>query len=161
MDNLPCEMIDEIIAENLKSTIIEIYTDGACKGNPGRGGWGAILKHKNNIKEIYGGERSTTNNQMELTAVIKGLEALKTECNVVVYSDSNYVVKGMNEWIHGWKKKNWISSQKTPVKNKELWQKLDELCSIHNVRFKWIKAHNGHPDNERADFLANLGIYEQ
>lgn len=141
--------------------IVEVYADGACKGNPGRGGWGVVIKYKDKIKEIYGGTASTTNNQMELTAVIRGLEALKTKCEVVVYSDSNYVVQGMNEWIHGWKDKNWISSQKKPVKNKELWQTLDQLCSNHNVIFKWIKAHNGHPDNERADFLANLGIYEK
>jgi len=133
-----------------------IYTDGACTGNPGPGGWGTVLHHvaSGKEKELSGGAPQTTNNQMELTAVIEGLKTLNRPCTVKVVSDSSYVVKGMNEWITGWIQKNWINSQRKPVKNKELWQELHHLAQIHQVTFEWIKGHAGHPQNERCDQLA-------
>ncbi len=134
---------------------IEIFTDGACLGNPGAGGWGVILRYKDTEKELSGGEENTTNNRMELTAVIKALEALKEKCNITLYTDSRYVMDGIEKWIFQWKKNGWkTSNKKTPVKNVELWQKLDELKSMHEIRFVWVKGHAGHKENERCDELA-------
>ena len=134
---------------------IEIFTDGACLGNPGAGGWGVILRYKDAEKELSGGEENTTNNRMELTAVIKALEALKEKCNITLYTDSRYVMDGIEKWIFQWKKNGWkTSNKKTPVKNVELWQKLDELKSMHEIRFVWVKGHTGHKENERCDELA-------
>ncbi|AJW97489.1 RNase H family protein [Burkholderia gladioli] len=137
---------------------IDIYTDGACKGNPGPGGWGALLRFGDQEKELFGGEPGTTNNRMELLAVIKALEALKRRCHVVVHTDSQYVQKGISEWIHGWKKKGWVTAAKTPVKNADLWKRLDELVVGHEIEWRWVKGHAGHAENERADALANRGV---
>ena len=137
---------------------IYIYTDGACRGNPGPGGWGALLKYENYIKEIKGGSLLTTNNIMELTAVIESLNLLKFKSKVVVTTDSTYVKNGITTWIHNWKLKGWKTASKKPVKNKELWMKLDALSSKHDILWKWVKGHSGNPDNDRADFLANQGI---
>ena len=137
---------------------INIYTDGACKGNPGVGGWGAILSYQDHTKEISGYSKNTTNNIMELTAVIKSLEALKTFCNIIITTDSKYVKNGITQWIHNWKKNGWKTANKKPVKNKELWILLDQLTSKHTMQWEWIKGHSGHPQNERADELANLVI---
>jgi ribonuclease HI len=141
-------------------TEVQIYTDGACKGNPGPGGWGAWLKSGSTEKELFGGELNTTNNRMELTAVIEGLAALKRPCNVTLYLDSQYVRQGITEWIRGWKAKGWITSTKQPVKNVELWKRLDELVekSGHRIDWRWVKGHSGDPGNERADMLANKGV---
>ena len=137
---------------------IYIYTDGACRGNPGPGGWGALLKYENHIKEIKGGSLLTTNNIMELTAVIESLNLLKFKSKVVVTTDSAYVKNGITTWIHNWKLRGWKTASKKPVKNKELWMKLDTLSSKHDILWKWVKGHSGNPDNDRADFLANQGI---
>lgn len=138
--------------------VIVIYTDGACKGNPGVGGWGAWLQHKSNEKSIFGGEMNTTNNRMELTAVIRALESLKRPSSVKLYTDSVYVQKGMTEWIIGWKAKNWRTSSKKPVKNDDLWKTLDVVASTHQVEWLWVKGHAGDEGNERADALANKGV---
>ncbi len=138
--------------------VVEIWTDGACKGNPGRGGWGALLRHGRHQKELYGGEAETTNNRMELRAVIEALSALKRPCQVVVHTDSQYVQKGMSEWMDGWKRRQWRTADKKPVKNADLWQQLDELVAQHEVRWQWVRGHAGDPGNERADQLANLGV---
>ena len=135
-----------------------IYTDGACRGNPGPGGWGALIKIDNAEKEIFGGQPNTTNNQMELTAAIEGLAALKETCNVELFTDSRYVMDGITQWIRNWKKNNWRTAAKKNVKNKELWQKLDNLISQHQVQWHWVKGHSGDAGNETADFLANKGI---
>ena len=139
---------------------VTIYTDGACKGNPGPGGWGVLLKSGATEKELYGGERSTTNNRMELMAVIQALTALKRPCDVTLYLDSLYVLKGITEWLPGWKAKGWRTAGKAPVKNAELWQALDALVqgSGHVIDWRWVRGHNGDPGNERADALANLGV---
>ena len=137
---------------------IEIYTDGACRGNPGMGGWGAIIQFQNNSKELFGGRAETTNNQMEMQAVIEGLKALKEPCKIILYTDSKYVMDGITFWIHGWKKNNWKTANKKPVKNMELWQELDQLVNQHEITWKWVKGHAGIPGNERADELANKGI---
>jgi len=137
---------------------VEIYSDGACKGNPGRGGWGALLVAGGKEKEIFGGEPNTTNNRMELMAVIQALNALKRPCEVVVHTDSQYVQKGISEWIHGWKARGWKTAAKEPVKNADLWQALDEAQSRHTVEWRWVRGHNGHVGNERADALANRGV---
>lgn len=137
---------------------VSIWTDGACKGNPGVGGWGALLRYGSHKKEIYGGELNTTNNRMELTAVIQALSLLKRPCVVHVYTDSVYVQKGMTEWIHGWKQRNWRNTAKKPVKNVELWQELDQLSQQHQLQWHWVKGHAGDAGNERADQLANLGV---
>ena len=139
---------------------VEIFTDGACRGNPGPGGWGAILRAGGKEKELWGGERETTNNRMEMTAVISALEALKRPVGAVVHTDSQYVLKGITEWIFGWKRNGWKTSDKKPVKNADLWQKLDALRAPHEIRWVWVKGHAGHPENERADALANRGIDE-
>ena len=139
---------------------VTIYTDGACKGNPGPGGWGVLMQAGPHTKELFGGERETTNNRMELTAVIEALRALKRPCDVTLFLDSEYVRKGITEWIHGWKAKGWKTSTKQPVKNVELWQALDALVSGagHRIEWRWVKGHAGDPGNERADALANLGV---
>ena len=140
---------------------VTIYTDGACKGNPGIGGWGALLMYNEHEKEIFGGEKSTTNNRMEMTSVIKALSALKSPCNVTVYLDSMYVKNGITEWINGWKKSNWKNSKGQPVKNMDLWIELDDIISKsgHVIKWQWVRGHTGNPGNERADALANKGIY--
>ncbi|MBK9575164.1 MAG: ribonuclease HI [Rhodoferax sp.] len=139
---------------------VQIYSDGACKGNPGPGGWGAWLKSADTHKELYGGELGTTNNRMELTAVIEGLSALKRPCKVTLYVDSQYVLKGMTEWIVGWKAKGWKTASKQPVKNVDLWQRLDALVTGagHEIEWVWVRGHNGDPGNEHADMLANRGV---
>ena len=137
---------------------VNIYTDGACRGNPGIGGWGVYIEYGKTTKELYGGDKLTTNNKMELTAAIKGLEALNTKCQVNLITDSKYVMDGINGWINGWKKNNWKSSQKKDVKNKDLWIQLDKLNSYHDVKWSWVKGHSGHFQNEKADQLANKGI---
>ena len=142
------------------NNIIYIYTDGACKGNPGPGGWGAILNYSKHTKEICGSSSDTTNNIMELTAVIKALKVLKEPCNIIITTDSNYVKDGITDWIHNWKKNGWKTANKKPVKNKKIWMELDDLSSIHNIEWKWVKGHSGHPENERADELANEAIIE-
>ncbi|KZE25357.1 RNase HI [Crenobacter luteus] len=142
----------------MSEEIVELFTDGACKGNPGPGGWGAILRYKGQEKEMSGGEDNTTNNRMEMTAVIEGLAVLKRPCRVVVYTDSQYVQKGISEWIHGWKKRGWKTAAKEPVKNADLWQKLDEIAARHQIDWRWVRGHAGHPENERADELANRGV---
>ena len=139
---------------------IEIYTDGACKGNPGPGGWGVLLRSAGHEKELFGGEPLTTNNRMELTAVIEALSALKRPCEVDLYLDSQYVRQGITEWIAGWKARGWRTSTKQAVKNVDLWQKLDALVSGggHRIHWHWVRGHAGHPENERADALANKGV---
>ena len=137
---------------------VEIYTDGACRGNPGPGGWGVILIAGPHRKEMYGREAETTNNRMELMAVIEALRALKRPCHVILHTDSQYVKKGITEWIHDWKRRDWKTAAKKPVKNVDLWQMLDTVQAPHKIDLRWIKGHAGHPENERADELANLGI---
>ena len=137
---------------------IEIFTDGACKGNPGPGGWGALLVAGEHRKELFGGELNTTNNRMELKAVIEALSALKRPSEVIVHTDSQYVQKGISEWIHGWKARGWKTAAKEPVKNVDLWQALDEAQARHTIEWRWVKGHAGHEGNERADQLANLGV---
>jgi ribonuclease HI len=138
-----------------------IYTDGACRGNPGPGGWGVVLRHGEHEHLLYGGENYTTNNRMELTAVIKALESLKFPCNIELFSDSKYVLQGINDWLPNWKKRNWLTASKKPVQNLELWQRLDELASQQKqINWRWVKGHSGDADNELADELANKGIDE-
>jgi ribonuclease HI len=139
---------------------IEIFTDGACRGNPGPGGWGALIRYKNIEKEFYGGEQQTTNNRMELTAAIEGLKAVKDRCEISLTTDSQYVRKGITEWLTNWKAKGWKTASKKPVKNVDLWQALDEQAARHNVQWHWVKGHSGHRENELADQLANRGIDE-
>ena len=139
---------------------VDIFTDGACRQNPGPGGWGAILKSKSATKELYGGELYTTNNQMELLAAIRALESLKRPCKVKLYTDSNYVKQGITEWIIKWKQNGFRNSKKKQVLNSDLWKQLDQLAAIHKVEWYWVKGHSGHPENERADGLANKGVDE-
>lgn len=139
---------------------VEIWTDGACKGNPGPGGWGALLKLGAIEKTLHGGEPLTTNNRMEMLAVIEALGALKRPCKVLLHVDSQYVMKGMTEWIHGWKQRGWRTADKKPVKNADLWQRMDEEVAKHSITWKWVKGHAGDPGNERADLLANRGVEE-
>ena len=138
--------------------MIEIYTDGACKGNPGRGGWGALLRSGPHEKELYGGEPETTNNRMELMAVIRALEALKRPSRVRITTDSQYVKRGVTEWMVRWKRNGWRTAAREPVKNRDLWERLDQALGRHQVEWQWVRGHAGHPDNERADRLANRGI---
>ena len=139
---------------------VDIYTDGACRGNPGPGGWGVILKTQSATKELYGGDLDTTNNKMELLAAIKGLQSLTQPCKVYLYTDSNYVKQGITEWIINWKRNGFKNAKKKPVLNADLWLELDQLTSIHDIEWFWIKGHSGHPENERADALANKGVDE-
>ena len=136
---------------------VEIFTDGACSGNPGPGGWGAILRWRGEEKEIYGGEPDTTNNRMEMMAAIQALEGLKRVTDVVLYTDSTYLRDGITKWIHGWKRNGWKTAAKKPVKNDDLWRRLDDALADHEIDFRWVKGHSGHPENERADELARLG----
>lgn len=142
----------------MSSKVVEIWTDGACKGNPGPGGWGALLRHGRHEKELCGGEAATTNNRMELTGVIEALKALKRPCNVIVHTDSQYVQKGMGEWLPNWKRRGWLTADKKPVRNADLWQELDSLVARHDVEWRWVRGHAGDPGNERADALANEGV---
>ena len=137
---------------------VEMYTDGACRGNPGPGGWGVLLRYGDRERELFGGEPATTNNRMELTAAIEGLKALTRRCEVVLTTDSEYVMKGITEWMAGWKKRQWKTAARKPVKNADLWQALDEQVARHQVQWRWVKGHSGHEGNERADQLANRGI---
>jgi ribonuclease HI len=137
-----------------------VYTDGACKGNPGPGGWGVWLRSGDHSKELWGGERHTTNNRMEMMAVIEALASLKRSCNVVLYTDSAYVQNGITSWIHGWKRKGWKTADGKPVKNVELWQRIDALSQLHTVDWRWVKGHAGDPGNEKADELASRGVAE-
>ncbi len=137
---------------------VYIYTDGACKGNPGPGGWGALMRYQDTEKEFFGGENETTNNRMEMTASIQALSQLKHSCDVVLTTDSQYLRKGITEWIVNWKKRGWKTASKKPVKNADLWKQLDKLVQKHQVTWHWVKGHSGHPENERADELANKGI---
>lgn len=138
--------------------MVIIYTDGACRGNPGPGGWGAVLRYKDNTKELYGGERETTNNRMELTAVINALETLTKPCQVQLHSDSKYVLQGITEWLENWKKRGWKTANKSAVKNEDLWRRLDAARLPHQIEWLWVKGHSGNNGNDRADQLANLGI---
>lgn len=139
---------------------VEMFTDGACRGNPGPGGWGVVLRYGRHEKELYGGEPDTTNNRMELMAAIKGLESLTRDCKVRVTTDSVYVRSGITEWLPNWKKRGWKTAAGKPVKNLDLWQRLDQAAQAHDVSWHWVKGHSGHPENERADALANCGIDE-
>jgi ribonuclease HI len=140
------------------ATSVVIYTDGACKGNPGPGGWGALLSCKGTERELFGGESNTTNNRMELMAVIRALESLKRRCAVSVYTDSQYVKKGIENWVHTWKKNGWKTADRKPVKNMDLWQELDRLANEHDIEWHWVRGHAETPGNNRADALANLGV---
>ena len=137
-----------------------IYTDGACRGNPGPGGWGVLIEYGELSKQLYGGDVSTTNNKMELTAAIMALREIKEPCEIILYTDSKYVLQGIEEWIHNWKKRGWRGANKKPVKNIDLWKELDELRDKHNIKWNWVKGHSGDPGNETADMLANRGIDE-
>jgi ribonuclease HI len=137
---------------------VEIFTDGACSGNPGPGGWGAILRYGDTVRELSGGEPVTTNNRMELLAAINALEALKRPSHVDLHTDSQYVKNGIMSWIHGWKRNGWKTADKKPVKNAELWQRLDDVADLHEITWHWVKGHAGHPENERADELAREGM---
>ncbi|OOZ36271.1 ribonuclease HI [Solemya velesiana gill symbiont] len=137
---------------------VEIFTDGACRGNPGPGGWGVLLRYKGKQKELYGGEPEATNNRMELAAVINALKALTRSARVRITTDSQYVKNGINQWIHNWKRNGWKTAAKKPVKNEDLWRELDELVAQHDIEWAWVKGHSGHPENELADALANKGI---
>lgn len=140
--------------------MIEIFTDGACRGNPGPGGWGALLRAGSHEKELWGGEAHTTNNRMEMTAVIESLKALKKPSDVILTTDSQYVRKGITEWIEGWKRKNWQTAARKPVKNADLWREIDALAALHTIDWRWVKGHSGHAENERVDDLANRGVDE-
>jgi len=138
--------------------IVELFTDGACKGNPGPGGWGVFMRYEGHEKELFGGEKETTNNRMELMAAIMGLEGLSRPCQVTLTTDSKYVLQGITEWIDGWKRKGWKNSAKKPVKNADLWKRLDAARENHQINWVWVKGHSGHDENEKADELANKGV---
>jgi ribonuclease HI len=140
------------------SEAVDMFTDGACKGNPGPGGWGVMLVRGEHTRELHGGEGKTTNNRMELTAVIQGLVALKRRCKVRIHTDSQYVQLGITQWIHNWKRRAWRTADNKPVKNEDLWKRLDELAAGHDIEWIWVKGHAGHAGNERADQLANMGV---
>lgn len=148
--------VDFLMTKN--SNLVQIFTDGACKGNPGPGGWGAIMKYGDRVKELNGYSAETTNNIMELTAVIEALKSLTRPCTIILTTDSNYVKDGITQWIHNWKKKGWKTANKKPVKNKECWLQLDVEVQRHQIEWKWVKGHSGHPENERADELANEAV---
>ncbi len=139
---------------------IEIFTDGACRGNPGLGGWGALIRKNGEESSLWGGARDTTNNRMEMEAAIRGLESIIERSNITITTDSNYLKDGVTQWLEGWKKKGWKTASKKPVKNKDLWVRLDKLSQYHNINWKWVKGHSGHRENEIADLLANKGIDE-
>ncbi len=145
------------MSSNIPRPQVVIYTDGACKGNPGPGGWGVWLRSGEHEKEMFGGEANTTNNRMELTAVIEALASLKRTCDITLFTDSEYVRKGITEWIHGWKLRGWKTADRKPVKNAELWKRLEALAALHHVDWRWVRGHAGDPGNERADALANRG----
>jgi ribonuclease HI len=140
------------------SSLVEIFTDGACSGNPGPGGWGTLLRYKGVEKELHGYESETTNNRMEMMAIIMGLETLKRSCTIALYTDSQYVLKGVTEWLKGWKERDWKTANKKPVKNVDLWQRLDQACDRHHITWHWVKGHAGHIENERVDSLARAAI---
>jgi len=142
----------------VSARVVEAFTDGGCRGNPGPGGWGAVLRYDDTEKELFGGERHTTNNRMELMAAIAALEALKRPCRVVVTTDSTYVKQGITSWITSWRRNGWRTAGRKPVKNVDLWQRLDEAAARHQVEWRWVKGHAGHPGNERADALANRAM---
>ena len=142
----------------MSEMLVDIYTDGACRGNPGPGGWGVLLRLGENEKELWGGEALTTNNRMELMAAIQALAAMKRPVTARIHTDSQYVLKGITEWIHGWKRNGWRTADKKPVKNADLWQELERVVAPHRLEWIWVKGHAGHPENERADALANRGI---
>lgn len=144
----------------MTNEIVEIFTDGACKGNPGVGGWGALLRTKGKEREMFGGEAHTTNNRMELMGAIAALEVLSRPCRIRLHTDSKYVQQGISEWVHGWKQRGWKTTSKQPVKNEDLWRRLDEAVSRHQIEWIWVKGHAGHVENERADQLANRGVEE-
>jgi len=146
------------VSEPSASPLVEIFSDGACKGNPGPGGWGALLRYGTHEKELWGGEPDTTNNRMELMAVIQALEVLKRPSRVRITTDSEYVRKGVTSWLPGWKARNWLTKERTPVKNRDLWERLDQALARHQPQWQWVRGHSGHPENERADRLANRGI---
>jgi ribonuclease HI len=149
-----------MVSAEVEKTRVELFTDGACSGNPGPGGWGVILRWRGTERELCGGEKLTTNNRMEMTAVIEGLRALKRSCTVAVYTDSQYVQKGISEWVRGWKARGWKTADKKPVKNEDLWRALDEAAALHDVSWHWVRGHAGHAENERADALARKGLHE-
>ncbi len=151
--------VDFLMTKN--SNLVQIFTDGACKGNPGPGGWGAIMKYGDHVKELNGYSAETTNNIMELTAVIEALKSLTRPCAIILTTDSNYVKDGITQWIHNWKKKGWKTANKQPVKNKECWLQLDVEVQRHQIKWKWVKGHSGHPENERADELANEAMKDK
>lgn len=142
------------------TTDVEVFTDGACRGNPGPGGWGVFLRYGKTVKELYGGEAQTTNNRMELTAAIMALESLTRTCHVRLTTDSEYVKNGITQWLPKWKARGWRTASKQPVKNADLWQRLEQAAARHQVQWHWVRGHSGHPENERADALANRGIDE-
>ena len=152
METINTEMI------NTGNGRVDMYTDGSCKGNPGPGGWGVLLQYGEHRRELCGGEANTTNNRMELLAVIEGLTALTRQCEIHVHTDSQYVQKGISEWIHSWKRRGWRTAAGQPVKNQDLWQRLDAVVAAHQVAWHWVKGHAGHPGNEAADRLANQGV---
>jgi ribonuclease HI len=160
MNSYPSSQVIRIDEQTMIEEAVEIFTDGACKGNPGVGGWGALLQLNGKERELCGGEMLTTNNRMELTAAIRALEALKRPCRVILHTDSKYVQQGISEWVHNWKRRGWKTADKKPVKNEDLWRRLDELAVSHHVKWVWVKGHAGHHGNERADQLANRGIEE-
>ncbi|MCW8917687.1 MAG: ribonuclease HI [Gammaproteobacteria bacterium] len=144
----------------IEKQVVEIYTDGACRGNPGPGGWGAVLRYNSHEKRLHGGEAQTTNNRMELMAAIAAMESLTRPCTVKLTTDSKYVMQGITEWMANWKRRGWKTAANKPVKNVDLWQRLDQALAPHQVRWHWVKGHSGHPENEMADQLANRGIDE-
>ncbi len=148
------------MSEGLALKRVEIFTDGACKGNPGPGGWGAILRMGRHEKELSGGEADTTNNRMEMTAVIRALTTLIEPCEIMLHTDSRYVIDGMTKWVEGWKRKGWVNASKQPVRNQDLWHELTEAALRHKIEWEWVKGHNGHPENERADQLASDAAME-
>lgn len=149
------------MATSRETTTVVLYTDGACKGNPGPGGWGALLEWGDHTRELCGGDGQTTNNRMELTAVIEGLRALSRSCHVRIVTDSSYVKDGVTSWMANWKRNGWLTRAKKPVKNRDLWEALDHELATHDVEWEWVKGHSGHPGNERADELANAGVPER
>ena len=155
------ESLEEFLKSLTSDSIVEVFTDGACSGNPGPGGWGAVLRHAKHEAEVFGGEAQTTNNRMEMLAAINGVGYLPAKTKVTLYTDSQYLKDGVTRWMINWKKNGWLTADKKPVKNKDLWEKLDQLIVTHTIEWKWVRGHNGHPENERADALARKGIIAQ